>query len=164
MPVMTAPTRTGPVPAPPTHRCVRCGVQVPLDVALCERCNPLGLPQPASSQAHGTVAAGIVLAVIALAVLGRVALSGVGPFAGSIAAVVADPPNLGVTLTVVNEGSREGAATCRIFDPATGAGIGPESAYVTSPQIAPGQALTFSRLITSLGSAIRPLAVECRSP
>ena len=161
---MTAPTRTAPAPVPATHPCVRCGVPVPLDVALCERCNPLGLPQPASSQAHGTVVVGIVIAVIVLAVLGRAALSGVGPFTGTIAGVVSDPPNLGVTLTVTNEGSREGASTCRIFDPAGGAGIGPESAYVTSPQIAPGQALTFSRLVTGLGSEVRPLAVDCTAP
>ena len=161
---MTAPTRTAPAPAPATHPCVRCGVDVPLDVALCERCNPLGLPQPATSQAHGTVAVGIVIAVVVLAVLGRVALAGVGPFTASVAGVVADPPNLGVTLTIRNDGSREGATTCRIFDPAGGAGIGPDSAYVTSPQIGPGQSLTFSRQVKGLGPVVRPLDVECRAP
>ena len=163
---MTAPSRTTPTPAPvpATHHCVRCGVQVPLDVALCERCNPLGLPQPASSQAHGTVAVGIVLAVVVLAVLGRVAMSGLGPFSGTIAGVVADPPNLSVTLTVRNEGSREGSTTCRIFDPAAGSGIAPGSAFVTTPPIAAGSSLTFSRLVTTLGSVVRPLGVSCGDP
>jgi hypothetical protein len=67
-----------------THPCVRCGTPVPLPVAMCERCNPLGLKQPASSQAHGTVFLGIALAVVALAVLGRVALAGVGPFSATV--------------------------------------------------------------------------------
>ena len=39
----------------PTHGCVRCGAPIPIDDGMCERCNPLGLKQPAPSQAHGTV-------------------------------------------------------------------------------------------------------------
>ena len=160
---MTTPSRTAPTPAPvpATHPCVRCGVQVPLDVALCERCNPLGLPQPASSQAHGTVAVGIVLAVVVLAILGRAALAGVGPFTGTVAGAASNPPNLSVTLTVRNDGSREGSTTCRIFDPAAGGGIAPGSAHITTPPIAAGASLTFSRLVTTLGSDVRPLAVDC---
>lgn len=130
---------------------------------MCERCNPLGLKQPASSQAHGTVFVGIVLAVIALAVLGRVALAGVGPFSGSIGGVVADPPNLVVTLTVTNEGTKAGATTCRIFDP-TFTGIGPEADYVQSPQIGAGATVSFSREVATLGGTVRPLGVECTGP
>ena len=44
--------------------CVRCGAPVSLQTALCERCNPLGLAQPAASQAHGTVFLGIGAAVL----------------------------------------------------------------------------------------------------
>jgi hypothetical protein len=69
---------------------------------MCDRCNPLGLKQPAPSQAHGTVLLAIVGAVIGLAILGRVALSGIGPFKGQIGNVVAAPPGLAVTVTVEN--------------------------------------------------------------
>ena len=165
---MTAPTRSAagssPVTPVPTHPCVRCGDAVPVDIALCERCNPLGLPQPASSQAHGTVALGIVIAVVVLAVLGRVAISGVGPFRAEVASVVSSPPNLAITLTVTNEGRGDGQTTCRIFDPAQGQGIGPNAVYVLSPQIQAGSTLSFSKVVTGLGSEARPLGVACQGP
>ena len=47
--------RAPPGPKPLTHPCVRCGAPVPLDVGLCERCNPLGLRDSSASQVHGTV-------------------------------------------------------------------------------------------------------------
>ena len=147
----------------PTHPCVRCGAPVPLDIAMCDRCNPLGLRQPASSQAHGTVFLGIAVAVFALAILGRLALAGVGPFDGSIAAIVAAPPNLVVTLTVTNHGSRGGSTTCRVFD-ASDPGIGPTAAFIQSPQIPAGGTVSFSKLVTSLGSVVKPLGTECTGP
>jgi hypothetical protein len=158
---MTA--RTSAAPVEPTHPCVRCGAPVPLDIAMCERCNPLGLRQPASSQAHGTVFIGIAVAVFALAILGRLALAGVGPFDGIVAAVVPAPPNLMVTLTVTNHGSRQGATTCRVFD-ATDPGIGPNGVFLLSPQIPAGATVSFSKLVTSLGSTVRALATECTGP
>src|SRR6476661_3271439 len=54
-----------------THPCARCGAPVPLDVGLCERCNPLGLKDSASSQVHGTVILMVIVAIVGLAVLGR---------------------------------------------------------------------------------------------
>jgi len=146
-----------------THACVRCGAPVALDVAMCERCNPLGLRQPASSQAHGTVFLGIVIAVIGLALVGRFALSGVGPFSARVAAVIADPPNLVVTLTVTNEGSTTGATTCRVYDPAQ-PGVGEDAAYLLSPQIAPGGTVSFSKMVTTFGSTVRTLETECTGP
>lgn len=146
----------------PTHGCVRCGRSVPVSVALCEICNPLGLSQPAASQAHGTVVLAIGLAVVGLAFLGRLALAGIGPFSGSVVAVAPAPGGLAVTLSVTNEGSRAGATTCRVYDPAL-PGIGPESTQVLSPRIEPGRTVTFTKTISELGSDPRPLAVECRS-
>lgn len=154
-----------PIPATPaeTHGCVRCGAPVPLDIALCDRCNPLGLPQPASTQAHGTILLAIVASVVALALLGKFALAGIGPFTGNVAGVVAAPPGLAVTLSVHNEGSSAGSTTCRVYDPASG-GVGPDSAYILSPQIPPGQTLSFSKETTALGSVVRQLAVACTGP
>src|SRR6266508_5372188 len=105
---MTPATSSQPKPAAaePTHACVRCGRPVPLDIARCDECNPLGLSQPATSQVHGTVFVAIVLAVVVLAVAGRVALSGVGPFSGQVTAVEAAPPGLVVTLSVRNENTK----------------------------------------------------------
>ncbi len=148
--------------APPTHGCVRCGRPIPISLALCEACNPLGLAQPAASQAHGTVFLAVGLAVVGLALVGRLALAGIGPFQGSVVGVAPAPGGLAVTLEVRNEGSRAGATTCRIYDPSV-PGIGPESAQVLSPRIEPGATVTFTKIVTELGSEPRPLAAECRS-
>lgn len=160
---MTPLSRAAP-PAESTHPCVRCGRPVPVDVALCEYCNPLGLPQPASSQVHGSVFLAIGLAVVGLALLGRFALSGIGPFSGRIAGVVAAPPGLAVTVSVTNEGRNAGSATCRLYDPAQGSGVGPDSVYMTSPQVQPGDTVSFSQQVTELGGDVRPLAVICTGP
>ncbi len=149
-------------PALPTHACVRCGADCPIDVALCESCNPLGLSQPAATQAHGTVFLAIIAGVVILAIAGRLALSGIGPFEGAVAGVQATPPYLTVTLSVTNRGTRAGATTCRIFDPSL-PGIGPESTYVTSPRVGAGQTMSFEAVVTTLGSVVRELSADCQS-
>ena len=106
---------------------------------------------------------GIVVAVFALAFLGRFALAGVGPFEGTVAGVAAAPPNLVVTLTVTNRGSREGFTTCRVYD-STDPGIGPNAAYLLSPQIPAGGTVSFSKQITTMGSTLKTLATECTGP
>ena len=145
-----------------THPCVRCGRPVSLDESLCEFCNPLGLSQPATSQAHGTVFVGIVAAVVLLALLGRLALAGVGPFHGEVAAVTASATGLTVALTVRNDGSKEGSTTCRITEAAR-AGTGP-AAVVLTPHVPAGQSLTFSTNVEQFGTTVLPLAVACHSP
>jgi hypothetical protein len=135
---------------------------VSLDESLCEFCNPLGLSQPATSQAHGTVFVGIVGAVVLLAVIGRLALSGVGPFHGEVATVTPSGTGLAVALIVRNDGSKEGSTTCRITAASRG-GTGPAAVLLT-PHVAPGQTLRFSTPVQQFGSAVVPLAVECRSP
>jgi hypothetical protein len=98
--------------------------------------------------------------VVVLAVLGKVALSGIGPFNGSIAGIVGNPPNMTVTLTVTNEGSREGSVTCRVF-PKGDAGIGPDSEFLLSPIVGAKETLSFSRTVTTLTT--RDLSVDCGS-
>jgi hypothetical protein len=161
MPTST-PFRVAATPPEQTHPCVRCGRAVSLDESLCEFCNPLGLSQPATSQAHGTVFIAIVGAVVLLAVAGRLALSGVGPFHGQVANVTPSGTGLAVALTVRNDGSKEGSTTCRVTEASRG-GTGPAAVLLT-PHVAPGQTLTFSTTVEQFGSTVVPLAVECRSP
>jgi hypothetical protein len=157
------PSATGtPATPPATHPCVRCGAPVALDVGLCERCNPLGLSDPASSQAHGTVFVGIAAFVVVLAVAGRLALSGIGPFQGSVLSVQAQPDGLAVTVQVRNAGEGDGASVCRLSDPAN-AGAGP-SAIIRSPRIAAGETQTFSATVAGLGTNPRALAIVCDAP
>ena len=148
---------------PGTHPCVRCGAPIPLDDSLCERCNPLGLPAPASSQAHGSIFVALVASIVGLAIVGRLAVGGgsVGPYRASVTHVEPQGPGLQVSVTLTNTGSSAGSPTCRIYDP-TVPGIGPDSGYLLSPSVPGGQTLTFSGEVTQLGTSVRPLAADCR--
>jgi hypothetical protein len=162
---MTAPATPVPPARPvPTHPCARCGAPVALDVGLCERCNPLGLKDSASSQVHGTVFVSVGLAVVSLAIIAHIAVSGIGPFvakvttvraaSGGAAAVVA-------TISVRNSGTSAGTATCRLSDP-TDRGI-TSSEVVYSPMVPPRTTIEFDHEV-SFGTAGQPLDVACSGP
>jgi hypothetical protein len=155
---------TAPTTAVPelTHPCVRCGAPVPLDVGLCERCNPLGLRDSSASQVHGIAIAGVAAAVIILAIVGRLAISGVGPFDGSVVSAATDNGGLAITLQVTNHGTSAGQTTCRVLDPADR--NGGRGGLILSPQVEPGQTLSFTKRVTELGSTVRDLSVECSTP
>jgi hypothetical protein len=145
-----------------THPCVRCGAPVPIDVGLCERCNPLGLRDSSASQVHGIAIGGVAAAVIGLAIVARLAISGVGPFDATIVSATPDAAGLAITLQVTNTGSSAGQTTCRVQDPADrNGGIG---GLILSPRIGPGQTLSFTKHLDELGSDVRPLSVECSTP
>jgi len=148
-----------------THACARCGAPVALDVGLCERCNPLGLKDSASSQVHGTVFLAIGLAIGALAIAGHIAVSGIGPFAARVTAVrPADATAAAgsvATVEVRNEGSSAGIATCRLTDP-TDRGL-LDSAIVYSPRIEPGATVTFDGVVR-FGTPGSALNVSCSGP
>ena len=155
---------SSPTPASPTgltHGCARCGAPVPLDVGLCERCNPLGLKDSASSQVHGTVFIAVGLAVVGLAVAAMLAVSGIGPFPAEVVGVKPDGDGLSVSVRVTNSGTSLGSTTCRISDPTSEGGI---AAFVLSPRVAAGATITFDSRVTELGDEVRPLAVECSKP
>ena len=145
-----------------THGCARCGALVPLDVGLCERCNPLGLRDSSSSQVHGIAIGGVVFFVVVLAIAARFALSGIGPFNASVAGTVPDGNALAITLSVTNGGSSTGQTTCRVTDPADRTGLA--AAFMLSPRIGPGQTVEFTERVPGFGSVARPLAVECSTP
>ena len=159
-PTPAAPT---PVAAPAaTHGCARCGAPVGVDVGLCERCNPLGLRDVASSQVHGTVFLAVGLAIATLAVVAHLAVAGIGPFTAAVADVRGADEGLAVTIRVTNEGTAPGSTTCRVTDAAL-RGTGP-AAFLLSPRIGPGETITFGRVVPELAGPARPLAVECSAP
>ena len=153
-------------PATPTgltHACARCGAPVPLNVGLCERCNPIGLRDAASSQVHGTVFLGIGIAVVVLWLVAQAAVNGIGPFPAAVAGTRAadEGAALIVTLRVTNSGTSLGSTTCRLTDPGIPGG---QAVFVQSPRIEPGATLTFDSTVVGLGIDPRPLAVECSNP
>jgi hypothetical protein len=144
----------------PTHGCIRCGAPIPLADALCAACNPGGLEQPAASQAHGTVFAGIALAVVAMLVGATLLIGGVGPFSGRLTTALPAGGGLMLTLEVTNAGRRDGPATCRVWDPAY-LGSPPVETYVRTPPIPAGGTLTFEQRVADLGTEARAFAVDC---
>jgi hypothetical protein len=161
---MTAPATPIPPARPaPTHPCARCGAPVALDIGLCERCNPLGLKDSASSQVHGTVFVAVALAVVGLAIAGHIAVAGIGPFVAQVTTVRAAPDGAGVVamISVRNDGSSAGTASCRLSDPAD-RGI-KTSEVVYTPMIPPGTTIEFDHEV-SFGSAGQPLDVACTGP
>jgi len=145
-----------------THGCARCGAPVPLDVGLCERCNPLGLRDSSSSQVHGIAIGGVVFAVVVLAIVARLALAGIGPFDASVVKAIPDGNALAITLSVSNRGTSDGQTTCRVTDPADRTGN--TGGFMLSPTIRAGQTVAFTQRITELGWTARPLTVECSTP
>jgi hypothetical protein len=162
---MTAPATPAPPARPvPTHPCARCGAPVALDVGLCERCNPLGLKDSASSQVHGTVFVAVGLAVVSLAIIAHIAVSGIGPFVAKVTTVRAAPDAAAAvvaTISVRNSGTSAGTATCRLSDP-TDRGI-TSSEVVYSPMVPPGTTIEFDHEV-SFGTAGQPLDVACSGP
>jgi hypothetical protein len=158
----TAPPSGTPIPRAHTHGCARCGAPVALDVGLCERCNPLGLRDSASSQVHGTVFIGVALAIVGLALAARFAVAGIGPFHAVVTRMTDDPRGLIVQLQLTNGGSAAGTTSCRISDPALqGAG---KPAFFVSPRIAPKETVTVEQQLVDMSGPARPLDVECSSP
>jgi hypothetical protein len=129
-------------------------------VALCAACNPAGLPQPAASQAHGTVFGGIALAVVAMLVAAVVLVGGVGPFTAVLVGSAPMGAGLRLTLTIANEGSREGSASCRVWD-ASWLGNPPRETFIRTPPIPAGGSRTFDQDVNALGTRAGPFAVEC---
>ena len=156
-----SPTGT-PIAPVHTHPCARCGAPVALDVGLCERCNPLGLRDSASSQVHGTVFVAVTIGIIALALAARFAVAGIGPFSATVAGMTASTDGLLVQLQVTNNGTAAGTTTCRISDP-TLQGSG-KPVFVLSPRIAPKSTVTFEQQLTDFTGPARPLAVDCSAP
>jgi hypothetical protein len=73
-----------------------------------------------------------------------------------------DGAGLSVTLQVTNHGTSAGRTTCRVSDPADR--NGGRGGIILSPQVEPGQTLSFTRPIAELRPTSGTLAVECSTP
>jgi hypothetical protein len=153
---------TAPAPAQ-THGCARCGAPVALDVGLCERCNPLGLRDSASSQVHGTVILAVGGAIAVLAIAAHLAVAGIGPFSAKVTGVAAGalPGAIVATVQVHNDGRSAGSATCRIADPRDASLV--NSVVVFTPRIEPGSTVTFDQALTGT-SVDRTPTISCSGP
>jgi len=153
-----------PGPTEPHDTCFRCGRPTPLGVSLCEVDNPARVKGPSASQAHGTIALGVIAGFIGFMLLAGAVSGGVGPFAAMIAgrATQADG-GLEVVVRVSNEGSRLAAASCRVSQ----AGVQSADDLVFFTElIPPGETRDFTRAFASSAPGAPPrdparLAVRC---
>ena len=135
---------------------------MPIHVALCDECNPLGLRQPAATQVHAIAAGGIILFVAILALLAAVGLRGVGPFSGEVTRVEAREDGLAVTIRVANKGTRDGATTCRLVE--GDRPVGGPGQIVQTGMVRAGGSATLTVSVAAFGDRPRVLAVDCQSP
>ena len=96
-----------------------------------------------------------------LAVVARLAVAGVGPFSATVDDVAPAGDGLVVTVTVQNDGEAAAQTTCRVGDPA---GSGSRAAFILTPRLEPGERQTIERTVSELGTTVRPLVVDCRTP
>jgi hypothetical protein len=133
-------------PAPgghPVSHCVRCGVETPPGVSLCDADNPGRIKAPSANQLHATILMGVVIGFIGFFLLMRIAVSQGGPYTATVAgrATTADG-GLSVAVTVVNTGTSEGIATCRITRDGSSR---PDDVTFRTERLAPGATATLTR-------------------
>lgn len=99
----------------PVDHCVRCGVETPPGVALCDDHNRGRLSGPSATQMHATIFGGIVLGVIGFLLLANLAVRSAGPFDATVtvASAAADGA-VALSFSLVNEGASDSVADCRV--------------------------------------------------
>jgi len=146
----------------PTHACIRCGRPgVPMDKGLCEQCNPLELAQPSATQVHGIAVFGILVFVAILAVLGRAAVSGTGPFVGSVTSVEPAAGGLAITIAVANQGAKPAATTCQVIQ--SPAPVGGPQPVVQTPLVPAHSEVRFTTTLTAFGTEPLALTAACKT-
>ncbi|MBX3030523.1 MAG: hypothetical protein KF809_10205 [Chloroflexi bacterium] len=145
-------------PAPdghPVSHCFRCGRETPPGVALCADDNPGKVSAPSATQLHATILVGVMFGVIALLLLLRFAVDDGGPYQATVGGhVTTAEGGVEVSFTVLNTGSADGTATCRV----TRDGVPrPDDYSFRTQRLAAGESATLSRTIPPIGIvAVRP--------
>jgi predicted nucleic acid-binding Zn ribbon protein len=154
------PTST-PDTRPPRH-CYKCGREIGPDESICSVCNRAGMATPSASQYHGTMAVAIIAGVVALAVWASLSMRGVGPYRAEVVSISEAPPNgATVTISVLNQGTARGSATCRLV--ARDSQDRPlRSASLLTGPIEAGQSATFTNRIAGVTSLPASVVASCR--
>ena len=135
---------------------------MPLDVGLCERCNPLGLKDSPRPRSTARSSSPCFSPSSDWRVIARLALTGVGPFPATVVSAVPVADSLEVTARRHERGQQrrpDDVPRERSADR-----VGGESAFLLSPRIEPGQTVTFTKTVTVLGTEAGALDVTCRAP
>ena len=98
------------------RRCIKCGREVGPDETICALCNRAGMATPSATQYHGTLVVAIIAGVVGLAIAASLSLRGVGPFRAETISFQPTAGNvLDVTLSITNQGTKEGHAKCQLI-------------------------------------------------
>jgi predicted nucleic acid-binding Zn ribbon protein len=146
---------------PPRH-CYKCGREIGPDESICSICNRAGMATPSASQYHGTMAVAIIAGVVALAIWASLSMRGVGPYRAEVVLVTDSPPDGAmVTLSVVNEGTARGSASCRL-EARDAQGRLLRNVTISTGRLDGGQRATFSERITGLTRLPDSVVASCR--
>ena len=147
-------------PRPPRH-CYKCGREIGPDESICEVCNRAGMATPSASQYHGTVAVAIIAGVVGLAIWASLAMRGVGPYRAEVLSVHPGGPDAAlVTISVENQGTSRGSATCRL-EARDANGFPVRATSLTTGQIDGGQTENFSDQIEGLPQLPASVVAPC---
>jgi predicted nucleic acid-binding Zn ribbon protein len=145
---------------PPRH-CYKCGREIGPDETICSVCNRAGMATPSASQYHGTMAVAIIVGVVALAVWASLSMRGVGPFQAEVLSVVDAPDGAMATISVVNQGTARGSATCRL-EARDAQGRPVRSTSISTGRLDGGQRATFEVQIGGLTRPPATVLASCR--
>jgi predicted nucleic acid-binding Zn ribbon protein len=145
---------------PPRH-CYKCGREIGPDETICEVCNRAGMATPSATQYHGTMVLAIIAGVAGLAIWGSLAMRGVGPYAASVEATVADGSGGAVvTFVVTNQGTSRGFAKCQLQAMDAGGRLVRTRSVVAGP-LEGGASETFSERLPGLPTLPAAVTVGC---
>jgi predicted nucleic acid-binding Zn ribbon protein len=148
-------------PRPPRH-CYKCGREIGPDETICNVCNRAGMATPSASQYHGTMAVAIIAGVVALALWASLSMRGVGPYQAEVVSVTEAPPDgATVTISVVNQGTARGSASCRL-EARDAQGRPLRSTSMSTGRLDGGQHGTFSVLVAGLTQQPSSVVASCR--
>jgi predicted nucleic acid-binding Zn ribbon protein len=146
---------------PPRH-CYKCGREIGLDESICEVCNRAGMATPSATQYHGTIVVAIVLGVALLAVGASLSMRGIGPYQARVLAFhTAAQGRVVASVTLTNEGSRAGRASCKLTA-RDDAGRALAVTTAVSPQVDAGGSATFETEIAGVEGAPASVSVSCQ--
>jgi predicted nucleic acid-binding Zn ribbon protein len=145
----------------PARHCYKCGREIGPDETICNVCNRAGMATPSASQYHGTMAVAIIVGVVALAVWASLSMRGVGPFQTEVISVFETPDGATATISVVNQGTARGSATCRL-EARDAQGRPLRSTSVSTGRLDGGQRSTYAVPIAGLTQLPASVIASCR--
>ena len=146
---------------PPRH-CYKCGREIGPDESICAVCNRAGMATPSASQYHGTMAVAIIAGVVLLAVWASLSMRGMGPYQALVVSIAEAPPDGAmVTISVANQGTARGSATCQL-QARDSQGRPLRSASILTGPLDGGKSATFTGRIPGLTQLPASVVASCR--